>query len=204
MTSSQRFDPNVHHRRSIRLRGYDYASAGMYFVTIVTLGRLCLFGDVSSDEMRLNDGGELIRRAWQELPNRFPAVAIDEFVVMPNHISGILVINETVGAPCTPPTPWMHMPTPCILPPIPRAITPPVGQTKRIAATRAASTDVQEPPRTIAPVGSSTCCLYGCAGTSIRCPAQRPRNVGACDWRVQITDDRSLRRGCQIAEVDAV
>ena len=95
--------------------------------------------------MRLNDGGELIRRAWQELPNRFPAVAIDEFVVMPNHISGILVINETVGAPCTPPTPWMHMPTPCILPPIPRAITPPVGQTKRIAATRAASTDVQEP-----------------------------------------------------------
>ena len=85
--------------------GYDYASAGMYFVTIVTLGRLCLFGDVSSDEMRLNDGGELIRRAWQELPNRFPAVAIDEFVVMPNHISGILIINETVGAPRIPPAP---------------------------------------------------------------------------------------------------
>ena len=83
--------------------------------------------------MRLNDGGELIRRPWQELPNRFPAVAIDEFVVMPNHINGIPVINETVEAPrITPPTPWMHMPTRCILPPIPRAITPPVGQTKRI------------------------------------------------------------------------
>ena len=98
MTSSQRIDPNVLHRRSIRLRGYDYTSAGMYFVTIVTHGRLCLFGDVSSDEMRLNDGGELIRRAWQVLPNLFPAVAIDEFVVMPNHIHSILVINETVEA----------------------------------------------------------------------------------------------------------
>ena len=85
-------------RRSIRLRGYDYAQAGAYFVTVVVQGRACLFGDLVGAEMRLNDAGEMIRRVWQEIPGRFPGIALDTFVVMPNHVHGIISIVQPVGA----------------------------------------------------------------------------------------------------------
>ena len=86
-------------RRSIRLRGYDYAQAGAYFVTMVVQGRACLFGDMISEEMQLNDAGEMIQRVWQELPGRFPGIALDTFIVMPNHLHGIISIDQPVGAP---------------------------------------------------------------------------------------------------------
>lgn len=89
------YDPDRHHRRSIRLRGYDYALPGAYFVTIVTQGRECLFGNVVNGEMRLNDAGRMVERWWLELARKFPTVALDAFVVMPNHIHGIIAI---VGA----------------------------------------------------------------------------------------------------------
>jgi putative transposase len=88
-------DPDKHHRRSIRLRGYDYTLAGAYFVTIVTQDRVCLLGEVVEDSMRLNDAGRMVRTVWDELPIFYPGVDIDEFVVMPNHIHGIIVL---VGA----------------------------------------------------------------------------------------------------------
>lgn len=88
------FDPERHHRRSIRLKGYDYSQAGAYFVTICTQGRICLFGDVVNDQMELNDAGRLMESAWLDLPNRFPAIELDEFVVMPNHMHGIIVITD--------------------------------------------------------------------------------------------------------------
>ena len=89
------FYPTRHHRRSIRLRGYDYARAGAYFITIVTEGRECLFGQVAGGEMRLNDAGRMLWDEWKALAHRFPSVELDEFVVMPNHVHGIVRI---VGA----------------------------------------------------------------------------------------------------------
>ena len=84
-------------RRSLRLRGYDYTQGGAYFVTIVVQGRQCLFGDVVDGEMRLNDAGEMVHRLWEELPGRFPSIIMDTFVVMPNHIHGIIILDNPVG-----------------------------------------------------------------------------------------------------------
>jgi REP element-mobilizing transposase RayT len=89
-----KFDPRIHHRRSIRLKGYDYRQAGGYFVTMVTQGRDMLFGEVVNGEMILNDAGEMIVRWWLELPNKFPNVNVDIFVVMPNHFHGIIFITD--------------------------------------------------------------------------------------------------------------
>ena len=94
-----RYNPDHHHRRSIRLRGYDYTQAGAYFVTMVVQGRLCLFGDVIGAEMRLNEAGEMAHRVWEALPHRFPGVEMGPSVVMPNHIHTITVLHGTVGAP---------------------------------------------------------------------------------------------------------
>jgi REP element-mobilizing transposase RayT len=92
-----KFDPRIHHRRSIRLKGYDYCQAGGYFVTMVTQGRDMLFGEIVNGEMILNDAGEMIVRWWLELPNKFPNVNVDIFVVMPNHFHGIIFIADSVG-----------------------------------------------------------------------------------------------------------
>ncbi len=93
-----KFDPQKHHRRSIRLKGYDYASEGAYFVTIVTQGRECLFGEIHNGEMILNESGQMIVRWWNELPNKFPDVILGTFVVMPNHFHCIIIIEKNVGA----------------------------------------------------------------------------------------------------------
>jgi len=85
-----------HHRRSIRLRGYDYSQAATYFVTVCAQDRACLFGDVVDGEMRLNDAGQMVHRVWHDLIVEYSAMEIDEFIVMPNHMHGIIVI---VGAP---------------------------------------------------------------------------------------------------------
>ena len=85
-------------RRSIRLQGYDYSQAGAYFVTVVTQGRKLLFGDVVGGEMRLNAAGEMAQRMWADLPGRFPDVDLDVFVVMPNHVHGIILIGEPARA----------------------------------------------------------------------------------------------------------
>lgn len=82
------------HRRSIRLRGYDYTQNGAYFVTICTRNREHLFGEIENGEMRVNPAGNMINRWWHELGNRFPEIELDAFVVMPNHIHGIIVIKR--------------------------------------------------------------------------------------------------------------
>ena len=88
------YDPNRHHRRSIRLKGYDYSQAGAYFITICTQDRACLFGKVVNGEMQLNDAGRMVLAEWNMLPERFPHVVLDAFVVMPNHVHGIVVITN--------------------------------------------------------------------------------------------------------------
>lgn len=86
-------------RRSNRLQDYDYSSEGMYFVTICTQERKCIFGDVVGADpcvgpkMVLNSIGEMIQSWWGKLPNRFPNVELDQFMIMPNHIHGIVTIH---------------------------------------------------------------------------------------------------------------
>ena len=93
-----KYDPNKHHRRSIRLKGHDYSQAAAYFVTICTQDRMCLFGDVVDDEMRLNEAGRVAQECWLGIPIHFPHVALDAFVIMPSHVHGIIVIADTAGA----------------------------------------------------------------------------------------------------------
>lgn len=79
------------HRKSIRLKNYDYSQMGAYFVTICTHNRACLFGNISDDAMNLNKLGEIANSNWQAIPNHFAHVSLDAFVVMPNHVHGILL-----------------------------------------------------------------------------------------------------------------
>jgi putative transposase len=80
-------------RRSIRLQGYDYSSPGEYFITICTQNRECLFGDVVNGEMVLNEIGEIARDIWQQIPDRYDNVVLDAFIMMPNHVHGIIGIE---------------------------------------------------------------------------------------------------------------
>jgi hypothetical protein len=93
-----KLNPKIYDRRSIRLQGYDYSQAGAYFVTICAQNRECLFGDIADGEMRLNDAGQMVQTVWDEIPAHYPGIDIDAFVVMPNHIHGIIVIVR--AAPC--------------------------------------------------------------------------------------------------------
>jgi REP element-mobilizing transposase RayT len=87
------YDRERHHRRSIRLQGYDYAQAGEYFVTICVKDRACLLGNVTEGEMRLSRAGQIVEAGWFDLPRRFPSIEIDAFVVMPNHVHGIVLLG---------------------------------------------------------------------------------------------------------------
>lgn len=82
-----------HHRRSIRLPGYDYSAAGAYFITICTQARECLFGQVMDGEMRLNAMGEIVREEWEKSAAMRVEIEICEYVVMPNHFHAIVVIR---------------------------------------------------------------------------------------------------------------
>ncbi len=81
-----RYDPDKHHRRSIRLNGYDYARAGAYFVTCCVQNRENLFGDIVDGQMRLNDAGRMIETVWRNLPDFYPGVDTDAFIVMPTRL----------------------------------------------------------------------------------------------------------------------
>jgi REP element-mobilizing transposase RayT len=89
------YNPAKHHRRSIRLKGYDYSRAGLYFITICTQNRVCLFGKIENGVMELNDAGQMIKNEWLKLPERFQNIELHEFIIMPNHFHAIL---EIVGA----------------------------------------------------------------------------------------------------------
>ena len=111
------YNPEIHHRRSIRLKGYDYSQEGMYFITICVQDRECLFGEIvvgANDDsslnyrandnspqlqiMILNDAGKIAEQCWLSIPEHFPNTILHEYVVMPNHIHGIIEITGIVGA----------------------------------------------------------------------------------------------------------
>ncbi len=85
------------HRRSIRLRGYDYTRAGAYYVTVCTHDRLSLFGGVVNGVMVSNAMGDIVQRCWDGIPNHMSMVVCDAFVVMPNHVHGIIVITDVAA-----------------------------------------------------------------------------------------------------------
>lgn len=88
------YNPTIHRRKSIRLQGYDYSQAGAYFITVCTHNRVPLFGEIVDGVMVLNSAGQIVEKCWCAIPEHFPQVTLDEFVVMPNHVHGII----TVGA----------------------------------------------------------------------------------------------------------
>ena len=116
----EKYNPNVRaknvlpHRKPIRLKGYDYSQAGLYFITICCHNRECLFGEIvaptvgaenfppvneSSQRMILNDAGKIADECWMAIPKHFPNVILHEHIVMPNHVHGIIeLVNDTVGA----------------------------------------------------------------------------------------------------------
>lgn len=89
-----KYNPEKHNRRSIRLKNYNYSQSGAYFITICTNKRECLFGKIINGEMILNEYGKIVKNCWLEIPQHFPNVELDEFIIMPNHIHGIIVITE--------------------------------------------------------------------------------------------------------------
>ena len=99
-------DPDKHFRHSIRLSGYDYAQPGAYFITLCTYQRECLFGEITDGKMRLNKLGKVVMECWQWLSKQYPHLTMDEWVVMPNHLHGIIVIVDAAcrGGSRTAPT----------------------------------------------------------------------------------------------------
>jgi putative transposase len=91
--------PDLHHRRSIRLQGFDYSQPGAYFITMCAHNRECLFGDIIHEKMILNDAGIMTQTIWGEMPFHYKGIEIDEFVIMPNHVHGIVVINNVGAGP---------------------------------------------------------------------------------------------------------
>jgi REP element-mobilizing transposase RayT len=90
------YNPEKHHRRSIRLKGYDYARVGTYFVTVCTHDRTCLFGNMADGMMALTDAGRIVQTTWDGLPEHYPGVELDAFVLMPNHVHGIILLGDAI------------------------------------------------------------------------------------------------------------
>jgi putative transposase len=90
-----RYNPAIHHRRSIRLRSYDYSQRGAYFITLCTDQRQHFFGEIEDGKMILSPLGQIIQNEWYKLPERWPHLELAVFQVMPNHLHGILVIHPT-------------------------------------------------------------------------------------------------------------
>jgi len=93
-----KYDPKIHHRRSIRLRGYDYSSPGAYYVTLCSFRKQCIFGRVVADQMQENECGKIVREEWFESARIRRQLELDAFTVMPNHLHGILWIVGPSGA----------------------------------------------------------------------------------------------------------
>jgi len=89
------YNPNIHHRKSIRLKGYDYSQAGLYFITICVHDKKCLFGKIENNEMILNDAGKIAGECWLKIPEHFPNVVLHDHIIMPNHVHWIIELIKT-------------------------------------------------------------------------------------------------------------
>ena len=93
------YNPDLHHRRSIRLKGFDYSSDGFYFITICCHANQRLFGEINGGKMILNEAGYIADKCWQAIPDHYPNVILHEYVIMPDHIHGIIELNSARGNP---------------------------------------------------------------------------------------------------------
>jgi REP element-mobilizing transposase RayT len=96
------YNPEIHHRRSIRIKRYDYSQTGLYFVTICIQNRQCILGEITNGEMILSDAGEMIKKWYMELSYKFYDIVSDTYIIMPNHFHAIIInnggCNVVVGA----------------------------------------------------------------------------------------------------------
>jgi len=118
------YNSDIHHRRSIRLKGYDYSQSGAYFVTVCTHNRECLLGEITDGEMVLNEFGKIVADEWIKTGEIRDEIELDAWVIMPNHFHGIVMIRrgDRPVAP-TPVAPTPVAPTPAALPgPRPKSI----------------------------------------------------------------------------------
>lgn len=98
-----KFNLNIHKRKSIRLKSYDYSSEWLYFITISVKDKLCLFWEIEKNKLKLFDSGKMVEKYWLELENKFDNIKLHDFVVMPNHFHGIIEIvncKKCRGRPC--------------------------------------------------------------------------------------------------------
>lgn len=98
-----KYNPQIHHRRSIRLPGFDYGQSGVYFITLCTRNKECWFGEIHNAQMRLNQLGKIVAQEWLKTPKIRPEITLDSWIIRPNHLHGIIIIqqtdtNEPVGA----------------------------------------------------------------------------------------------------------
>lgn len=95
------YDPNLHHRKSIRLKGHNYSQPGLYFITMCCHQQQCRFGKVVDGEIQLNEFGLIAMEEWEKLPARYPNTALDVYQIMPNHIHGIVHITDLASSVAT-------------------------------------------------------------------------------------------------------
>ncbi len=93
------YDSKIHHRQSIRAKGYDYSEPGGYFVTVCTKNKKCILSDIVEGKSKLSSYGDIIQMVWKDLPKCFPSISLDEWVVMPNHFHGVLIAEAQFIAP---------------------------------------------------------------------------------------------------------
>ena len=89
-----KYKPKKHHRKSVRLKGYDYTLPGAYFITICVHNRECLLGEIKNGKAILNTFLRIVEYRWNNIPKHFKHARLDKFVVMPNHIHGILILLD--------------------------------------------------------------------------------------------------------------
>lgn len=98
-----KLNPNIHHRRSIRLKGFDYSNAGYYFITICTKNCLQLFGEIRNNQMIMNDAGKMVQKWWDFLESKYNNIELHQKIVMPNHFHGIIQITPVGADQCVRP-----------------------------------------------------------------------------------------------------
>ena len=92
-----KYNPIVHNRRSIRLKGYDYSQTGLYYITLCIKDRLCLLGKIENEKIVLNDAGVMVENEWLKVSQHFPNVKLHSYVIMPNHFHAIIEIFDGVA-----------------------------------------------------------------------------------------------------------